>query len=59
VVGPNASEFTKPLVSLLTTESGTLLGKNAVAQIDLSRSDEKIIEALPNFSISHHVLDGF
>ncbi|MEO6095822.1 MAG: HD domain-containing phosphohydrolase [Fibrobacteria bacterium] len=59
VVGPNPSEFTKPLVSLLTTESGSLLAKNAIFQIDLAMSDEKIVEALPTFSISHHVLDGF
>jgi HD-GYP domain-containing protein (c-di-GMP phosphodiesterase class II) len=59
VVGPNASEFTKPLVSLLTTESGILLGKKAIVQIDLATSDDKIVEALPTTSISHHVLDGF
>ena len=59
VVGPNASEFTKPIVSLLTTENGAPLTKNAITQFDLSTSDEKIVEALPTFSISHHVLDGF
>ncbi len=59
VVGPNATEFTKPIVSLLTSENGAPLPRHAVLQIDLSLSEEKIVEALPAFSISHHVLDGF
>ncbi|MDB5103477.1 MAG: metal dependent phosphohydrolase [Fibrobacteres bacterium] len=59
VVGPNPSEFTKPLVSLLTAENGSALARNAILQIDLAVSDEKIIEALPGHSISHHILDGF
>lgn len=59
VVCPNASEFTKPVVSLLTDENGASLAKNAIAQIDLSVSEEKIVEALPNHIITHHVMDGF
>jgi HD-GYP domain-containing protein (c-di-GMP phosphodiesterase class II) len=59
VVGPNPSEFTKPVVSLLTNEAGAPLARNAILQIDLAMSQEKIVEALPNQSISHHVLDGF
>jgi HD-GYP domain-containing protein (c-di-GMP phosphodiesterase class II) len=59
VVGPNPSEFTKPVVSLLTSESGAPLAKNAIDQVDLARSDDKIVEALPTHSISHHILDGF
>jgi hypothetical protein len=59
VVGPNASEFTKPVVSLLTSENGVPLAKNQVAQIDLTASEEKIVEALPNHIISHNVMDGF
>jgi HD-GYP domain-containing protein (c-di-GMP phosphodiesterase class II) len=59
VVGPNASEFTKPVVSLLTSENGVPLAKKEVAQIDLTASEEKIVEALPNHIISHNVMDGF
>jgi HD-GYP domain-containing protein (c-di-GMP phosphodiesterase class II) len=59
VVAPNPAEFTKPMVSLLTNEGGMALPKAAMAQMDLSSSPEKIVEALPNQSIAHHVLDGF
>ena len=59
VVGPNAAEFTKPIVSLLTNEAGAPLARNAIVQIDLALSQEKIVEALPNQSIINHVLDGF
>lgn len=59
VVGPNPTEFTKPIVSLLTNEAGVPLPRNAIAQIDLALSQEKIVEALPYQSIQHHVLDGF
>lgn len=59
VVAPNAAEFTKPVVTLLTTEAGVPLAKDAMVQVDLSLSQEKIVEALPNQSIAHHVLDGF
>lgn len=59
VVGPNPTEFTKPLVSLLTNEAGAPLGRRDIVQIDLAMSQEKIVEALPNQSIAHHVLDGF
>ncbi len=59
VVGPNATEFTKPIVSVLTTENGAPLERNAIIQIDLAASEEKIAEALPYHAISHHVLDGF
>jgi HD-GYP domain-containing protein (c-di-GMP phosphodiesterase class II) len=59
VVAPNPTEFTKPIVSLLTNEEGMVLPKASMAQLDLSQSGEKIAEALPNQSIAHHVLDGF
>lgn len=59
VIGPNPSEFTKPMVSLLTREDGSPLPKSAIAQIDLAVSDEKIVEALPYQAIGHHLLDGF
>lgn len=59
VVAPNPGEFTKPVVSLLTNEAGAPLPRSAIAQIDLAQSQEKIVEALPTQSISHHVLDGF
>jgi cyclic di-GMP phosphodiesterase len=59
VVGPNTAEFTKPLVSLMTSENGAILPKSAIVQIDLARSGNRIVEALPTGSISHHVLDGF
>jgi HD-GYP domain-containing protein (c-di-GMP phosphodiesterase class II) len=59
VVAPNPTEFTKPVVSLLTDEAGAPLSRTDMAQIDLSESQEKIVEALATASISHHVLDGF
>ena len=59
VVGPNSSEFTKPLISVLTNENGSPLARNDIPQIDLSMSDEKIVEALPNNSIAHNAMDGF
>jgi HD-GYP domain-containing protein (c-di-GMP phosphodiesterase class II) len=59
VVGANASEFTKPVVSLMTSENGAILPRSAIVQIDLAKSGNKIVEALPTGSISHHVLDGF
>jgi HD-GYP domain-containing protein (c-di-GMP phosphodiesterase class II) len=59
VVAPNPTEFTKPVVSLLTDEAGTLLPKAAIAQIDLADSREKIVEALPGGSIPQQILDGF
>jgi HD-GYP domain-containing protein (c-di-GMP phosphodiesterase class II) len=59
VVAPNPSEFTKPQVSVLTALDGTLVPKNAIRQIDLAASDEKIVEALTGQAITHHVLDGF
>ncbi|MDB5051698.1 MAG: metal dependent phosphohydrolase [Fibrobacteres bacterium] len=59
VVSPNASEFTKPTVSVLTDESGSPLPRIQIVQIDLSKSEEKIVEALPNHSISNSPLDGF
>ncbi|HKP97966.1 MAG TPA: HD domain-containing phosphohydrolase [Fibrobacteria bacterium] len=59
VVSPNASEFTKPVVSVLTNESGAPLGRFDIVQVDLAASDEKIVEALPHHSITHGVLDGF
>ena len=59
VVTPNPAEFTKPVVSLMTDEAGAPLPKAAIAQIDLSLSAEKIVEALPTQAIGHHLLDGF
>lgn len=59
VVSANASEFTKPVVSVLTDENGTLLSRMDIVQVDLAASQEKIVEALPNHSITHTVLDGF
>lgn len=59
VVGANPAEFTKPVVSLMTSENGVILPRSAVVQIDLARSGNRIVEALPTGSISHHVLDGF
>ena len=59
VVGANPSEFTKPVVSLMTSEHGVILPRSAIVQIDLAKSGNKIVEALPTGSISHHVLDGF
>ncbi len=59
VVGPNAFEFTKPIVSILTYEDGTLLARLDITQIDLSASDEKIVEALPNKAIANSAMDGF
>lgn len=59
VVAPNPSEFTKPVVSLLTDEAGAPLPRAAIAQIDLADSHEKIVEALPGSAIPQHVLDGF
>src|SRR5690606_15453074 len=59
VVDPNPAAFTKPVVSVLTDESGAVLARNAISQIDLSASEEKIAEALPGRYIPHHILDGF
>ncbi len=59
VVAPNSAEFTKPLVSVLTTEMGAPLQESDIFQIDLAQSDEKIIEALPGQAIRHSILDGF
>ncbi|MBW8886285.1 MAG: HD domain-containing protein [Fibrobacteres bacterium] len=59
VVAPNPMEFTKPMVSLLTDESGASLPRAAIAQIDLADSLEKIVEALPGASIPQQILDGF
>jgi hypothetical protein len=35
VVAPNPTEFTKPIVSLLTNEEGMVLPKASMAQLDL------------------------
>ncbi|MEO7427197.1 MAG: HD domain-containing phosphohydrolase [Fibrobacteria bacterium] len=59
VVGSNPSEFTKPTVSVLTQENGSLVPRPEIQQIDLARSEEKIVEALPNNAIAHSVLVGF
>ncbi len=59
VIAPNPVEFTKPWISVLTSEDGVLLQKDRVHQLDLSSSQEKIIEALTPHAITHHVLDGF
>jgi hypothetical protein len=59
VVGSNPSEFTKPMVSVLTQENGSLVPRPEIQQIDLARSEEKIVEALPNNAIAHSVLVGF
>jgi HD-GYP domain-containing protein (c-di-GMP phosphodiesterase class II) len=59
VVDPNPSEFTKPVVSVLTDERGLKLAPAQIVQIDLASSDEKVVEALPLQSIAHTVLDGF
>jgi HD-GYP domain-containing protein (c-di-GMP phosphodiesterase class II) len=59
VVSPNPSEFTKPVVSLLTDASGAPLSGSAIAQLDLSAAREKIVAALPWSAIPHEALDGF
>lgn len=59
VVGPNPSEFTKPLVSVLTSEMGAPLLESDIFQIDIATSGEKIVEALHGHAIRHSLLDGF
>lgn len=59
VVAPNPLEFTKPTISILTGENGAPLPRNAIHQIDLTRSEEKIVEALNGHAFSHNILDGF
>ncbi len=59
VVAPNSTEFTKPIVSVLTAENGAILPRASIHQIDLAQSEEKIMEALSGQAFSHHILDGF
>lgn len=60
VVAPNASVFTKPLVSVLTTPEGIVLPSGAVRQVDLALpGSPAIVEALPGRAISHRITDGF
>jgi HD-GYP domain-containing protein (c-di-GMP phosphodiesterase class II) len=60
VVAPNADEFTKPLLSVLTTEDGAPLAKDRIYQVDLSLDPrEKIVEALSAGAIRNAPLDGF
>ena len=59
VVDPNPVEYTKPIVSVLTSEDGAPLRNEAIFQINLVHSDVKITEALAGQAINHHVLDGF
>ncbi len=59
VIAPNAAEYTKPTVSVLSSESGIALPLKSIYQIDLGNSDTKISEALANRIFNHHLLDGF
>ncbi len=59
VVAPNPTEFTKPMVSVLTTETGVPLSRGNFPLLDLGTSEEKIIEGLSTNAIAHHILDGF
>jgi HD-GYP domain-containing protein (c-di-GMP phosphodiesterase class II) len=60
VVAPNAQEFTKPLVSVLTTEDGIPLGLGGIYQVDLaSDADDKIAEALSTGAVRNDPMDGF
>ncbi len=59
VVASNPAEFTKPVVTVLTNETGVPFAKAAMPLLDLSQSPEKIAEALSNQSFANHVLDGF
>jgi hypothetical protein len=60
VVAPNAAEFTKPLVSVLTTPDAAILPREAVRQVDLAQpGSPAIVEALPGQAIAHRITDGF
>lgn len=60
VVAPNAVEFTKPVVSVLTSEDGSPLPHSRIRQVDLAASaDMSIVEALPGQALHHSILDGF
>lgn len=71
VVAPNPVEFTKPLVSILTTESGAPLAPSAIRQLDLAKppagsgshpqgsEGESIIAALPFTALRTGITDGF
>ena len=59
VVAPNPSAYTKPIVSVLTGEDGKPLRPEAIFQVDLARSPQKIVEALPGQAVIHDSLTGF
>lgn len=60
VVAPNSTEFTKPVVSLLTAENGAPLAPNLIQQLDLAKvSGVTIVEALPGTALGVTRLDGF
>lgn len=59
VIAPNPTEFTKPLVSILSQENGIPLNKSDIFQVNLAESVTKIVEALPGKILSHQILDGF
>jgi hypothetical protein len=60
VVAPNAVEFTKPLVSILTSENGAPVPLAQIKQLDLSAAGaETIVEALPGQAVHHSLIDGF
>ena len=60
VVAPNPAEFTKPLVSILTSETGAALSKERIIQVDLAVAvSETIVEALPGSAFKNSIIDGF
>lgn len=60
VVSPNPTEFTKPVVSLLTSEHGNPLPPSGIRQVDLSLVfGETIVEALPDSTLHGSIIDGF
>lgn len=60
VVAPNAVEFTKPLVSVLSSEDGSSLPLARIRQVDLAAAEaETIVEALPGQALHHSIIDGF
>ncbi len=60
VVQANESNFTQPVVSVLTDSKGVPLLPDKIYQVDLMRTpDEAVAEALESSAMEHGLMDGF